>query len=124
MRRFNWFDYPHEDRLQNLVVQSERDRAIARRHGEVHVLRAADPGEQDRGEATGQPLADGAIKTACQQVCPAEAIVFGDLNDPKSRVAQLAASTRAYRVLDELNTRPAVRYLEDRSARLTRGRGF
>jgi molybdopterin-containing oxidoreductase family iron-sulfur binding subunit len=60
----------------------------------------------------GQPVADGAIKTACQQVCPAEAIVFGDLNDPKSRVAALTASVRAYRVLEELNTRPAVRYLK------------
>ena len=60
----------------------------------------------------GHPVADGAIKTACQQVCPAEAIVFGDLNDPKSRVAALTASARAYRVLDELNTRPAVRYLK------------
>ena len=62
---------------------------------------------------TGQPIADGAIKTACQQVCPAEAIVFGDLNDPNTRVAALAESHRAYRVLDEeLNTRPAVRYLK------------
>jgi hypothetical protein len=38
--------------------------------------------------------------------------VFGDLNDPKSRVAALTSSRRAYRVLDELNTRPAVRYLK------------
>ena len=60
----------------------------------------------------GQPVADGAIKTACQQVCPADAIVFGDLNDPNSRVAALAESNRAYRVLEDLNTRPAVRYLK------------
>jgi molybdopterin-containing oxidoreductase family iron-sulfur binding subunit len=60
----------------------------------------------------GQPVGDGAIKTACQQVCPSEAIVFGDLNDATSRVAALTASRRAYRVLDELNTRPAVRYLK------------
>ena len=56
--------------------------------------------------------ADGAVKTACEQVCPAQAIVFGDLNDPNSRVAARAESRRAYRVLEELNTRPAVRYLK------------
>jgi molybdopterin-containing oxidoreductase family iron-sulfur binding subunit len=50
------------------------------------------------------------VVTACQQVCPAQAIVFGDLNDPKSRVAALAKGGRAYRVLEELNTQPAVRY--------------
>ena len=61
---------------------------------------------------TGSPLADGAVKTACEQVCPAQAIVFGDLNDPKSRVAALAKSPRAYRVLEDLGAAPAVRYLK------------
>ena len=70
--------------------------------------------EETRIEARrlGQPIADGAIKTACQQVCPADAIVFGDLNDAKSRVTALAESRRAYRVLEDLNTKPAVRYLK------------
>ena len=62
--------------------------------------------------AKGEPLADGELQTACQQTCPAEAIVFGDLNDPKSRVSQLSKSTRAYGALEELNVRPAVRYLK------------
>jgi molybdopterin-containing oxidoreductase family iron-sulfur binding subunit len=56
-------------------------------------------------------LSDGDIKTACQQVCPAEAIVFGDLRDPNSRVSQLNRSARRYRVLEELGTRPNVSYL-------------
>ena len=56
---------------------------------------------------------DGEIIPACQQSCPAEAIVFGNIRDPESRVAQIAANERTYRVLDELiNTQPAVSYLK------------
>ncbi len=61
----------------------------------------------------GRPVRDGEILTACQQTCPAEAIVFGDLRDPNSAAAQLVADERTYRVLDALiNTQPAVNYLK------------
>jgi len=54
----------------------------------------------------GRPIRDGEIKTACQQACPGEAIVFGDVNDPQSRVSLLNAEPRSYALLAELNTRP------------------
>ena len=58
-----------------------------------------------------RPIRDGEILTACQAVCPTGAIVFGNINDPNSRVAQLKASPRNYSMLEELNTRPRTTYL-------------
>jgi len=56
-------------------------------------------------------IQDGEIKTACQETCPTDAIVFGDLNDPKSKVAALHDLERGYQLLGELNNRPRVAYL-------------
>ncbi|HEU4888633.1 MAG TPA: 4Fe-4S dicluster domain-containing protein, partial [Thermoanaerobaculia bacterium] len=59
----------------------------------------------------GETLKDGDIKTACQQVCPAEAIVFGDLNDASSQVVKLKQQDRNYGLLEDLGTRPRTTYL-------------
>ncbi len=64
-----------------------------------------------RAAAEGRPLRDGDVIPACVQTCPARARVFGDLDDPDSRVARLARSPRAFRFLEDLGTRPQVIYL-------------
>jgi molybdopterin-containing oxidoreductase family iron-sulfur binding subunit len=56
-------------------------------------------------------IKDGDIRTACQSACPTQAITFGDLNDPSSRVAKLRAEPRNYGLLEDLNTRPRTTYL-------------
>ena len=59
----------------------------------------------------GRAIADGELQTACQQGCPSDAIVFGNLNDPKSRVSRLHADERRYDLLHEIGTRPRTVYL-------------
>lgn len=54
---------------------------------------------------------DGEVRTACQDACPADAIVFGNVNDPTSKVAKLKASQRGFLSLEEVNARPNVTYL-------------
>ncbi len=111
VRRFNWFEYPHEDELQNLALNPDvtvRSRGVMEKCS-MCVQRI----EEARIDAKrrGAPLLDGDIQTACQQSCPAQAIVFGDMNDPNSAVSSALNSPRRYGVLEEFNFRPSVSYL-------------
>lgn len=74
---------------------------------------------KDRAKDEGRFVKDGEIQPACAQSCPTQAIVFGNLNDPESRVSKLSGDKRAYKVLDHhINTQPAVSYLNDIKYRL------
>jgi molybdopterin-containing oxidoreductase family iron-sulfur binding subunit len=111
-RRFNWFDYPREDRLANLVLNPD---VTVRTRGVMEKCTFCVQRIQEakiEAKRLGAPIKDGDIRAACEQSCPAGAIVFGDLNDANSRVARLSNDGRQYRVLEELNVGPAVRYLK------------
>lgn len=62
-------------------------------------------------EEQNRSIRDGEIVTACEAACPTEAIVFGNMNDPNSRVTKLKAQSRDYPLYGELNTRPRTTYL-------------
>ena len=111
VRRFNWFMPEFEAPLQ---LQLNPD-VTARSDGVMEkctfcVQRIQDGKERARDED--RPVRDGDVSPACAQSCPAQAIVFGDMNDPASRVTQLSADARAYHALNVFNTRPAVTYLK------------
>jgi Fe-S-cluster-containing dehydrogenase component len=58
-----------------------------------------------------RPVGEGDIKTACQQSCPGDAIVFGDINDPNSEIAKITQNPRSYQLLEQLHTLPSVSYV-------------
>ncbi len=64
-------------------------------------------------EREDRKIADGELQTACQQSCPANAIIFGNINDPNSQVSKLKAKERNYSLLADLNTRPRTTYLAE-----------
>ncbi len=112
VRRFNWFDYAHNDLVQNLVLNPDvavRTRGVMEKCS-FCVQRISEAKIRARGEDRG--VRDGEVMPACVQSCPAGAIVFGDVNDVRSRIARLMADPRGYKVLDEVGTRPAVTYLK------------
>ncbi|HEX4086975.1 MAG TPA: TAT-variant-translocated molybdopterin oxidoreductase [Chthoniobacteraceae bacterium] len=112
VRRFNFLEYsPPPDSAE---AQGENPNVTVRRRGvmekctycvqRINLSRIA-------AELDNRRIRDGEIQTACQQACPAEAIVFGNLLDPGSRVSRRKKEPVNYGLLTELNTRPRTTYL-------------
>ena len=131
VRRFNWFDYNERpldqlyygplapkgmaDSLKmgknpNVTVRMrgvmEKCTFCIQRIEEAKIGRSVKAGASD---VTKTPLP--AFKSACQQACPSESIVFGNINDPESPVSKAKADARTYSSLAYLNTRPRVTYM-------------
>ncbi len=110
VRTFNWRDARFERPL-NMQLNPDvtvRSKGVMEKCTFcVQRIRYAENQARDEG----RPVRDGEIVPACAQTCPAQAIVFGDLHDPGSRVSRLSRERRGFAALEELNTRPAITYL-------------
>ncbi|MGH7532919.1 MAG: hypothetical protein ACREL4_06490, partial [Gemmatimonadales bacterium] len=114
VRYFNWYAYAKRAFPEPLNWQLNPDVTVRARGVRekctfcIQRIRGA----QHDALLQGRALKDGDIVTACQQACPSGAIVFGNVNDPDSKVVHAAAaSSRGYHVFDELNVRSAITYL-------------
>ena len=112
VRRFNFFLYSDWDtqslealRNPNVTVRSrgvmEKCTFCVQRINYARI----------ESEKEGRKIHDGEVITACQSVCPTEAITFGDLNDPNSKIAKSRRNARNYKLLADLNTRPRTEFL-------------
>ncbi|HAH24082.1 MAG TPA: molybdopterin oxidoreductase [Prolixibacteraceae bacterium] len=119
VRRFNWFqyvknnkfDYASNSDLGRMVLNPDvtvRSRGVVEKCSMcVQRIQA----KKQQAKLEGRPIADGEFQTACAQSCPGNAIVFGDLANPDSRLSKLFQDKRNYHLLEELHTLPSVGYL-------------
>ncbi len=110
VRRFNWFAYDTIKKPLNLALNPDvtvRSRGVMEKCTfcvqRIHVAK-------DNAKDENRTVKDGEIKTACQESCPTQAITFGNLNDPESRISKEHAQENSYGVLEEYNTVPMVKY--------------
>jgi MoCo/4Fe-4S cofactor protein with predicted Tat translocation signal len=119
VRRFNWFNYWNDSRFDNylnneftqLVLNPDvttRSRGVMEKCS-MCIQRIQ--GGKLQAKMEKRPLKDGDIKMACQEACSANAIVFGDANDPNSEVSKALRSERIYYVLEEINVKPGIGYM-------------
>jgi molybdopterin-containing oxidoreductase family iron-sulfur binding subunit len=116
VRRFNFFNYhkQYEEPANEILKMASNPQVTVRMRGVmekctycVQRIQAAKIAAKNEK----RELEDGEIQTACQQACPAGAIVFGDLSDKNSAVSRCLADNRSYAMLEELNTKPRTFYL-------------
>ena len=124
VRRFNWFDYSNSDVYKNNEVivpgmESNLVRMVlnpdvtVRSRGVIEkcsfcIQRIVEG--KNNAKLENRPANDGEIKMACEQSCPSDALVFGNMNDPESKISKLINNNRSYRLLEELSTLPSVFY--------------
>jgi molybdopterin-containing oxidoreductase family iron-sulfur binding subunit len=112
VRRFNFFQYSDQTtpviKLHYNPDVTVRDRGVMEKC--TYCVQRINAGRIE-AEREGRPIRDGEIKTACQEACPTNAIVFGDINDAGSQVATLKSSPLNYGMLAELGTQPRTTYL-------------
>jgi molybdopterin-containing oxidoreductase family iron-sulfur binding subunit len=125
VRRFNWFDYNKSDALKGNLYDPHgmtldlprmvlNPDVTVRAKGVIEKCSFCIQRIQEKklkAKLENRALQDGEIKPACQQTCPANAIVFGDLNDENSEVSKLYEQKRRYHLLEELHTLPSIGYL-------------
>ncbi len=118
VRHFNWFEPSWEAPLDNTINPdvAVRWKGIMEKctFCVQRIRRVKDVAREEE-----RPVGDVEVQPACAQACPAQAIVFGDLEDPESTVSKLAESPRAERPLEELGTGPRVIYLKEGDWRAT-----
>ncbi len=118
VRRFNWFDYTDSatwkffptTKLARMVLNPD---VVIRARGTMEKCTFCVQRIQDgklEAKKAGRPLQDGEIQTACQQSCPTDAIIFGDLNDKNSKISKYFKHKYSYRVIEEVKTYPSVSY--------------
>ncbi|MCK3682655.1 TAT-variant-translocated molybdopterin oxidoreductase [Maribellus sp. YY47] len=119
VRRFNWFEYVKNDAF-DFNSNSDLGRMVlnpdvtVRSRGVVEKCSFCVQRIQEKKTAArvaGRKVEDGEIQPACVQSCPADALVFGDLNDPNSKISKYFKNERNYHLLEELHTLPSVGYL-------------
>ena len=121
VRRFNWFNYnentdfadinPAQQDLGRMVLNPD---VVVRSRGVMEKCSMCTQRLQAgklAAKKAGEPLVDGSIKTACQQACPTNAIMFGDANDENSQVSKWRADDKNYYLLEEVGVKPTVSYL-------------
>ncbi len=112
VRRFNFLQYSPVDSAPLMLMQNPdvtvRERGVMEKC--TYCIQRINSARVE-AEKENRPLRDGEIVTACQAACPSEAIVFGDINDPNSRVSKLKREPHNFGLLAELGTRPRTTYL-------------
>ncbi|MBS7566117.1 TAT-variant-translocated molybdopterin oxidoreductase [Mucilaginibacter sp. Bleaf8] len=118
VRRFNWFNYWNDSRFENYLQNDYTELVLnpdvtTRFRGVMEkctmCVQRIQAGKL-QAKLEKRPLRDGEIKVACQQTCPANAIIFGNQKDPNSEVSRALRSERNYYVLEELNVKPGIGY--------------